>query len=574
MSKAQHFMLLPTVWAKSTLRAEEFYFQHWPHVDLCWRAGRPRECCQLASAAAASLGCWDDFWSPDHCCRNSVVHVPVLDPDCVSSEVLPKPSTDAPFLFLWDEKAGGSTFNRWLLESAANEGMLPAMHISDFWWPNIIGAAYFLAFYGETRRRELAIVSGSFDWRAVESLCLPQESGQASGGHTSANALPVNTGQPFPAAASQQEKRRQVHCFVLLRDPVDRFVSYWLERSDRNLELDRRRTLAEVPPSELSAYLDSIRAGVLNMTGLESGVGCNREIGICLRPDFKSSTHVELSETEVFRMLGGPQNRLARMLDPAGGAHPRFEVAARRLERCTVGLIDKVHRSELRAILAHRLPWIREVLMSKDSELHMADITQKIVDNKPIKSYEKEEQRDKVWHYPSGVRDAKRNHYYGSESEQVRKSLSPEARQLIARFNDVDTPLFHLGMQIFKRQAAEARLQLFSNRVEHIARQQGVSSGSFVLDSNVLQASLNMTYLESHTWQHHFEDLDFRTTRFMTEGLKCLLTSRVLPCTTFLGIEHWPPNQDALLRREELEALIRKAYPTAVAAYFVDDERT
>lgn len=145
-----------------------------------------------------------------------------------SENPLLQPDAESPFVFLWDEKAGGSTFNRWLLESAARAKVLQhGTQISDFWFPNVIGAPYFLKLFGEERRRKLAILSGTLDWRAVEGMCLPSAAGPFQ----------------FPSAAAAEEevplrfpRRRQVHCFVLLRDPVDRFISYWLERSNRKLE--------------------------------------------------------------------------------------------------------------------------------------------------------------------------------------------------------------------------------------------------------------------------------------------------------------------------------------------------
>lgn len=90
-----------------------------------------------------------------------------IAPWCASQQLVLGPSAKEPFVFLWDEKVGGSTFNRWLLESSAHEDMLEQTHISDFGWTNIIGSPYFLKMYGEERRRELSIVAGNFDWRVM-----------------------------------------------------------------------------------------------------------------------------------------------------------------------------------------------------------------------------------------------------------------------------------------------------------------------------------------------------------------------------------------------------------------------
>lgn len=520
------------------------------------------------------------------CCGDAVLDDPVPDSECASSAELASPSADEPFIFLWDEKAGGSTFNRWLLESAAHAGVLSATHISDFWWPNIIGTPYFLKVFGEERRRKLAIVSGSFDWRAVESLCLPRSpplggggaspatrrTSGSSGGLAAADA-PESSGStsrptdaPLSPSTATSPPRRPVRCFVLLRDPTDRFVSYWLERSDRRLERGGERTLSEVPPEELEAYLHSIRADTIVMLGDETGVGCNREVGLCLDEDVPAGDigrGAPPTETPSFRILRGPQNRLARMLDPDGGNRPRFSVAAARLQRCTVGLIDRAHRDDLRAVLAHRAPWIREVHMTADSEVHVADVTQALGD-KPVRSYAVGDHVQGVPQVPKGIRDAQRNHWYGSESRWLRRNLSATSRRLLEEFNDVDVPLYHLGVQLFKRQAAEARLHLLRSSLS--AWQTEPPRGDGVAEP---EPALNVTFLSSGSWAHHFDGLGLDVTKFMTDGLKCLLTSRAMQCSRFLRMP-WPDDRDAVVPLDDVRDMIRRAFPNGGAAYLVD----
>jgi len=217
---------------------EAFRFVHWPYRDACWRLGRSPECCLYDRATVESI-CWDDFWTPARCCNDVVELAGVSEAACVTADPLIQPSAyDAPFVFLWDEKAGGSTFNRWLLESVVHEGLMQSTHISDFGWSNIIGSPYFLKLFDEDDRRNLAVVAGNFDWRVVEGMCLPLQ----QDGYAPQHIIP----------------RRQVRCFVLLRDPVDRFISYWLERSQRLLELKGQRPLSAVPLDELKTYLDSV----------------------------------------------------------------------------------------------------------------------------------------------------------------------------------------------------------------------------------------------------------------------------------------------------------------------------
>eukprot|EP00928_Gymnodinium_smaydae_P035876 TRINITY_DN25160_c0_g2_i1.p1 TRINITY_DN25160_c0_g2~~TRINITY_DN25160_c0_g2_i1.p1 ORF type:complete len:585 (+),score=98.82 TRINITY_DN25160_c0_g2_i1:104-1858(+) len=550
--------------------AEDLHFVQWPHADVCWRAGRVEECCSVELEESTRRGCWDDYFTHDRCCSSTVSHQSVPEDECVSSAPLLRPSVDEPFLFLWDEKAGGSTFNRWLLESSALEGMLAATHISDFWWPNILGSPYFLKLFGEQKRRQLSIVSGTFDWRAVEGLCLPRQSQPEA-----PEQQQRPHGSRLPAGGAE---RRRVRCFVLLRDPVDRFISYWLERSDRILLRDDRTSLADVPLDELRAYLASVRADSMPLSGNETGVGCNREVGLCLQSpsDGRRSdvSDVEPPETEGFRMLRGPQNRLARMLDPEGRARPRFAVAAERLRRCTVGVIDAAHRSDLRAVLAHRAPWIREVLMDERSDVHVADIFRAAEGDTaaPPRTYSRNRgsaddgnaapapapRPEEVVHKPRGIRDAMRNHWYGSESRWVRRNLSAAARQLIADYNDVDMPLYYFGVEVFRRQAAEARLSLA------LARSASESASAAMRPTAVSGAvkdiTLNTTFLENHSWAHHFDQLGLHATRFMTDGLRCILTGRAMPCARFLRVE-WPDDRDIMLPPDELRQLIQNVYP-------------
>ncbi|CAK9030503.1 Uncharacterized protein SCF082_LOCUS19230 [Durusdinium trenchii] len=142
---------------------------------------------------------------------NEIELLEVADVDClgpvqddIQELVLEKPSEERPFVFLWDEKTGGTTFNDWLLASAANLGLLNSTHISDFGWPNVIGTPFFLKTYETKKLKSLQILSATVDWNIFAVL----------------------------GCAAQ----RRPSCFVLLRNPIDRFLSYYLERSDRSLE--------------------------------------------------------------------------------------------------------------------------------------------------------------------------------------------------------------------------------------------------------------------------------------------------------------------------------------------------
>jgi len=84
--------------------------------------------------------------------------------------VLEKPSKERPFVFLWDEKTGGTTFNDWLLASASELGKLTSTHISDFGWPNVIGTPFFLKTYETSKLESLEILSATVDWNIFSAL--------------------------------------------------------------------------------------------------------------------------------------------------------------------------------------------------------------------------------------------------------------------------------------------------------------------------------------------------------------------------------------------------------------------
>ena len=78
-----------------------------------------------------------------------------------------------------------------------------------------------------------------------------------------------------------------------------------------------------------------------------------------------------------------------------------------------------------------------------------------------------------------------------------------------------------------------------------------------------------VTYMDNHSWSHHFESLGYHATRFMSRALSCLLTNRAMQCSEFLNIP-WPNDRDTVLDREEVESLIREAYPNGAVAYLLD----
>lgn len=168
------------------------------NVD-CWHRGSQQLCCKEASTAST---CWDDFWNHARCCRDHIELQEVSDSDCMGPMVgpmgtleeliLPEPNEQRPFVFLWDEKTGGTTFNDWLLASSAHLKRLNATHISDFGWPNVIGTPFFLKTYEQSKLESLQILSATVDWNIFSAI-----------------------GCRVP--------KRLPSCFLLLRNPVDRF---------------------------------------------------------------------------------------------------------------------------------------------------------------------------------------------------------------------------------------------------------------------------------------------------------------------------------------------------------------
>ena len=296
--------------------------------------------------------------------------------------ILEEPSVKRPFVFLWDEKTGGTTFNDWLLASADELKKLRESHISDFGWPNVIGSAFFLKTYEPKKLASIEILSATVDWNIFSVLqCRAPE--------------------------------RVPSCFLLLRNPIDRFISYYLERSTRQLEGGALplRHLTNVSLEDFEAYLESVRMESLGYSGRESGLFCNLENGeLCLDMEGLEPS-LDPHETLAFRSFGGPQNRLARMLDPPMG---RLEVAKGRLKRCVVGLQNEDFSNHLR-VLKKFHPWLRQL---------------------PVEA---------------------QNSYNSRESKWLREHLPESFRKAIGRFNAVDMELYKQGLEQFYRQVAMAR---------------------------------------------------------------------------------------------------------------------
>ena len=66
--------------------------------------------------------------------------------------------------------------------------------------------------------------------------------------------------------------RRRPRCLVAIRDPVERFLSYYVMRTDKSVEKVYGRPFAEWTVKELEDYLDLVSPEGLVYDGTESGL--------------------------------------------------------------------------------------------------------------------------------------------------------------------------------------------------------------------------------------------------------------------------------------------------------------
>ncbi|CAK0800066.1 unnamed protein product, partial [Prorocentrum cordatum] len=296
-----------------------------------------KSCCRWAKAGGrdatgAPPGCFDDFRTPSLCCRQTMSVGPSEDSRCPwrrterwADRVLSEPSRAAPFVLLRDQKVGGQTLMLWLQAALLRLGKISASQV----WPPIHGVPFFLKKYADDRG-SLEVVSGIYDWRVL-----------VDGIHC--------------------EQRDKVHGLLLLRHPVDRFLSFYRERSNRAWERRLGREMRHWTVAELRAYLRS--ASQREFDGNEPGVFCDDFLGGCLtastamRPLRAARRNWSWRrESKYFRACGGPFDSLTWLLDPE---HGEVETAIARMRRLVVGLL--VERfDEWREVAAFFFPWLHE----------------------------------------------------------------------------------------------------------------------------------------------------------------------------------------------------------------------
>eukprot|EP00439_Symbiodinium_sp_Y106_P032464 s4410_g3.t2 len=252
---------------------------------------------------------------------------------------------------LKDEKSGGTAFMQWLKYSVWKLGKLESSFMYTMpGHPVAVGSPFYLKTAGPEARARFEVVSGHFDWRVMHE------------------------GVDCPS-------RKKVRCFLLVRDPIDRFLSYYRERTDGRYARGLGRGPSGWSAPAWRRYLRSVERDRLWYDGKETGVFCNRENMLCVDLEKTGDSHPlahrvrpkAAKEMFYFRFLGGPQkdssikrhqsiwarkwNRLAWALDPE---HGKARTAIWRLRRCVVGLQMEDPKG-FREVLGHHFPWLHEL---------------------------------------------------------------------------------------------------------------------------------------------------------------------------------------------------------------------
>lgn len=418
-----------------------------PWADsLCWSGVLSEaRCCDPAFGTVGAPGCFDDFWTFHRCCVQNVSFPPLDDAACGSGGpygttlvspldgppwVQEVPSQEEPFVFIWDEKSGGTAFMQWLKYSVWKLGKLESSFMYTMpGHPVAVGSPFYLKTAGPEARARFEVVSGHFDWRVMHE------------------------GVDCPS-------RKKVRCFLLVRDPIDRFLSYYRERTDGRYARGLGRGPSGWSAPAWRRYLRSVERDRLWYDGKETGVFCNRENMLCVDLEKTGDSHPlahrvrpkAAKEMFYFRFLGGPQNRLAWALDPE---HGKARTAIWRLRRCVVGLQMEDPKG-FREVLGHHFPWLHEL---------------------------KEPRRAR------SATDAAR-----SRGGTLRRTLPSFALQQIAAFNRQDMLIYAAARRQFRRQLNRIRrARTGPPRLPPVAEETVAEA----------QAILDKALSHTATWQNH-----------------------------------------------------------------------
>lgn len=363
-------------------------------------------CCRAEDAAPE---CWKaPFFSFERCCRAELeLHI-ADDAECFDAgrraeDRLPhdRPSAAEPLVFLWDAKTGGNTLKTMLFESLAEWRLVPRSQLSGSIQPNLAGVPFLVKQYPAHFRRQMVAVAGHFDWRVMSALGCGAE--------------------------------KQPRCILLLRHPVERLVSWLLDEFQAVMV---KETGTSVPstfytieppmdqwtPERLREVLEPLRRENMEYSGREEGVFCSNNM--CLNASRTSAAGVPakvVGDNAVphnFRRLGGPQNRLLRMLDPEG---ERLNVAKRRMELCIIGRMVDDYQSTI-AMVGAAFPWLKEVLVLGETPLHDPGWSKKVAEFDDLKQ------------------------------RTYRAAMGGHLQPLLAAFSAADMELYEHGLRLHHRQ--------------------------------------------------------------------------------------------------------------------------
>lgn len=185
----------------------------------------------------------------DFCCDQTIsIKISNCEPQL---EILKTPSQQEPLVFLHHPRTGGTTLEKYLGNSSRKLGV---QHIISAEGWNVVGTPFFTKFYPPEVRRTAAVVSGHYDWDIIGSDVLSC-------------------------------KQRALRCIVLLRHPVERFISYYARRG-----LALGNSWATLREHQLRKMLELTKRGIAGIR-VEEGVTCAKSIGLCL-DDQMDSKHL------------------------------------------------------------------------------------------------------------------------------------------------------------------------------------------------------------------------------------------------------------------------------------------
>eukprot|EP00400_MALV-I_sp_L67-5_P000006 gene6-107_t len=235
-------------------------------------------------------------------------------------------------VFLHDRKVGGRDFKQDLFLNVFRRHRLKSPLLQYLDGDLAPGGTHFLpSWAGETVLNSTQIIAGHYDWHTFGLL-----------------------------------KNRKARCLIAVRHPVERFISYVLQRSQNiSYWLD-----ADLSDEEFEKRLESVRPENMVYHDADIGLYSNLKMNEGLQVTGRSQGAMEkvfkmdpehATEQYGWRELGGPHNSLLQILDPD---FYDVQTAQRRLEHCLIVRLTE-DRMNSHRILNHFLPWLNLELWDK-----------------------------------------------------------------------------------------------------------------------------------------------------------------------------------------------------------------